>query len=768
MEGERSQRQEHHENGDHKATVQYDALVDKDKNPELLQKHHDDALKTNDVGHIHHSHHGEDGESSGEETDDFDWDTDDSDDDEESRVVHKDGRVVKTRAKRGKRIFLWLMRLARPIRILIFGMIGTAIAMVPFIVTTTAYVNSPARPHVQSWSAWVAIIWAASCGTFLILDWIPPIVLKVGVAFYGRAPPMFKTYVEVLIAILLWIKLTLCIAWAWISLGGILAITFLRQPNPPYFKYVFLVLKALFASGVILTAEKFAVQLIAINFHKVSLKERLEDNQSALRALDRLADSKYLASGSNSRRATGMFSRSFAFASGSRPVSPGANATLGHHHKNASQGGGYFGNPADGVNGTPENQRSGSPHNKKGSQTPKAFDEKDTRKSNFAAQLTDALQTATMKDSKLYRNRRMLSARRLAKKLFNAVGHHRPSLVAEDFEPFFETREEAREAFKHFDFDGNGDITRQEFRDGVQRIFRERRALATSLKDASSAVGKLDGVLIGIALIIMIFIWLLIFNGDNTVANIAPLSTFVVGFSFIFGNSAKTLFESMIFIFATHPYDVGDLVCVDEQFMFVQEFGLISTTFRTTSNETIVAPNALLSSSKLIFNCRRSNNQWEVTFVQVGYDTTLLEMIDELRARMRAYVKENDREWGGGLEINLNELQTNANSIELVIAMEHKGNWQNWGERWSRRTQLMRHLKTQLEDLGIVYTLPKQPVSYTHKPGQPPSTVASRGFRMPARAAGVPRSASGQPLPVGGDGLGSIQLDRQAMLAAQK
>jgi len=39
------------------------------------------------------------------------------------------------------------------------------------------------------------------------------------------------------------------------------------------------------------------------------------------------------------------------------------------------------------------------------------------------------------------------------------------------------------------------------------------------------------------------------------------------GFSFVFGNSAKTIFESMIFIFATHPYDVGDLVCIDENWM---------------------------------------------------------------------------------------------------------------------------------------------------------------------------------------------------------
>lgn len=767
-EGEQENENEigHQRGKDSKGSVQYDTLVDKDKNPYLAEKYRDPQNdyppQQKSTQHSHRNHHigenGEEWDSSGDETDDFDWNTDDSDDEEE--IDNKGKRVI--RAKRGRRIWLWLMRLARPIRIFVFGLLGTGIAMVPFIVTTTAFKNNSVRPQVQTWSIWIAIIWAAACGTFLVMDWFPPVVLKLGVAFYGKAPPTFKTYVEVLIAIMIWIKLVLCITWAWISLGGILAVEFPNEPHPAYFKWILLAIKAVFASGIIITAEKFALQLVAINFHKVSLKERLEVNQSALKALDRLADSKYLASHSNSKRTTGIWGQKFGF--GSRPHSPGANASLGHH-KTGSQVGGYFGNPAA-RDASPapdhhENSNSGgagTPKGRKGTRTPKQVDEKEMRRQNFASQLTDALQTATMKDSKLYRNRKMLSARRLAKKLFNAVGHHRTTLVAEDFEPFFDSSEEAREAFKHFDADGNGDISRKEFRDGVQRIFRERRSLATSLKDASSAVRKLDGVLLGVVLIIVIFIWLLIFNGDNTVANIAPLSTFVVGFSFIFGNSAKTLFESMVFIFATHPYDVGDLVCVDENFMFVVEFGLISTTFRTVMNETIVAPNALLSSQKMIFNCRRSGNQWEVTSIQVGYDSTLLEVIDELRSRMRAYVKEHDREWGGGMEINLNEIETETNSIELVVAMEHKGNWQDWGQRWSRRTQLMRHLKSELENLGITYQLPKQPVSFTLKPGQSPS--APKGPRMPSSG------ASNNLLPVGG--VGKVQLTKADQLAALK
>lgn len=50
------------------------------------------------------------------------------------------------------------------------------------------------------------------------------------------------------------------------------------------------------------------------------------------------------------------------------------------------------------------------------------------------------------------------------------------------------------------------------------------------------------------------------------------------------------------------------------------------------------------------------------------------------------------------------------NAIFVIVAMEHRPNWQDWGGRWGRRTEFMRHLKTVLEDLDIRYMLPMQPV----------------------------------------------------------
>ena len=668
--------------------------------------------------------------SSADESEDFDWDTSSENDDEDEGRTRKGAKV--TRAKRGRRIYLSCLRLARPVRIFLFALIGTAICLVPFIVVTATNNQTPARAQVVVWSIWIAIIWATSCGTFLVVDWIPPVALRLVIAVYGKAPEIVKTYIEAFMATTLYVKLVLCITWAWISLGGVLAIQYSSSTRPDYWRTIFMVIRALFATSVILLVEKVALQFVAINFHKTAVKDRLEQNQKALKALDKLHESKYLM---QRRRFNPMRSR---------PVSPGFKQAYGQQAAKQSRDGlgGYFPPSQQAEANANEKQASNHHHHHNpfhrnkadGTHTPTEHDaRKAERKTNIASQISDAIALATMKDSKLYKGNQIgsqRSARKLAKLLFTNLSDHKSTLVAEDFVPYFKSEEEAREAFNLFDADRNGDISKEEMREAVQRIYRERRSLSTSLKDMSSAISKLDGVLMFIGLIIVIFIWLLIFNGNSTVSNIVPLSTFVVGFSFIFGNSAKNIFESMIFIFATHPYDVGDLVCIDQEWMFVKEFGLLSTTFRTTVNQEIVAPNALLATQKYIYNSRRSGAQWEYTMIQVAFDTSL-ETLEQLRAKLRAWTKENDREFGGPLDVNFNSI-TQQNSVELIIAFEHKSNWQDWGARWERRTKLMRRIKTACEELEIVYSMPPQPISFQPKSGPAPFRLGTgNGLRQP-------------------------------------
>jgi len=298
----------------------------------------------------------------------------------------------------------------------------------------------------------------------------------------------------------------------------------------------------------------------------------------------------------------------------------------------------------------------------------------------------------------------------LARKLFsvlNDVKLAKSRLVVEDFYPYFRSTSEAHDAFALFDKDGNGDISKREMREAVQRIYRERKSLIAGLKDVDSIVAKLDGVLLSVAVVAIIFVALLVFNRQNTLTSLVPLATIILGFSFIFGHSAQVLFESLIFIFSTHVFDVGDLVMIDDQVLFVKEFGLFSTTFRRVDGQEVIAPNALLASTKLVHNLRRSKSMWETTTLTVAYDTSM-EVIESLKNKINTYVSTNSREWSG-FTLNIDKMEY-QNAISLVVAMEHRPNWQDWGGRWTRRTAFMRHLKTVLEELDMRYTMPVQPV----------------------------------------------------------
>ena len=97
----------------------------------------------------------------------------------------------------------------------------------------------------------------------------------------------------------------------------------------------------------------------------------------------------------------------------------------------------------------------------------------------------------------------------------------------------------------------------------------------------------------------------------------------------------------------------------------------------------------------------------------VSYHTPL-ELIEQLRIRLQAYVAANSREWSN-CAVNIDKMEY-QNAIHLTVAMEHRPNWQDWGGRWGRRTAFMRNLKTVLEDLDIRYTKPIQPLLVPRPP----------------------------------------------------
>jgi small-conductance mechanosensitive channel len=58
--------------------------------------------------------------------------------------------------------------------------------------------------------------------------------------------------------------------------------------------------------------------------------------------------------------------------------------------------------------------------------------------------------------------------------------------------------------------------------------------------------------------------------GVNTQKLLVAFSSILLPSVFVFGNAARSTFESLIFLFIMHPFDVGDRIMVDNVSLVVE------------------------------------------------------------------------------------------------------------------------------------------------------------------------------------------------------
>lgn len=147
--------------------------------------------------------------------------------------------------------------------------------------------------------------------------------------------------------------------------------------------------------------------------------------------------------------------------------------------------------------------------------------------------------------------------------------------------------------------------------------------------------------------------------------------------------------------------------------MYVREVGLNSTTFVTWDGKRMYYPNNLIS-SKPIHNVRRSPNMTDKIVLNIDCYTPQSKIF-ELRARMRDYLIRESKDFLPDLEIQIQEMDA---KLKISMCIEHKGNWQDSGRRWARRTAFNYALKEAVEEIGIqYYALPQRVEVYERGDG---------------------------------------------------
>ncbi|KAJ0077179.1 hypothetical protein Patl1_35863 [Pistacia atlantica] len=247
----------------------------------------------------------------------------------------------------------------------------------------------------------------------------------------------------------------------------------------------------------------------------------------------------------------------------------------------------------------------------------------------------------------------------------------------------------------------NKRISKSSLKHWVVNSFRERRALALTLNDAKTAVNKLHRVVNIIVGAIILVIWLVILQ-IATSKFLLFVSSQLVLVAFVFGNTCKTVFEALVFLFIIHPFDVGDRCEVDGVQMIVEEMNILTTVFLRHDNLKIVYPNSTLS-QKPINNFYRSPDMVEVIDFCI-HITTPMEKIAMMKQRIMSYVDGKKEHWCSSPTIILKDV-VELNSLSMQVWLTHKMNHQNITEKWTRRSLFMEELVQMFKELDMQYRL---------------------------------------------------------------
>ncbi|KAJ9183759.1 hypothetical protein P3X46_007571 [Hevea brasiliensis] len=253
---------------------------------------------------------------------------------------------------------------------------------------------------------------------------------------------------------------------------------------------------------------------------------------------------------------------------------------------------------------------------------------------------------------------------------------------------------------------GDKKIKKSVFRNWVVKVYKDYESVNSALKYRKTAVDELNKLASVVVLFVIIIVWLL-FMEFLTTKIVVFMTSQLLLVVFMFGNTVKTVFEAIIFVFVMHPFDVGDRCLIDGIQMTVDEMEILTTTFLRFDNARIYYPNSVLS-TKSICNFYRSPPMMDSVEFAIDLHTRD-EKITKLQNIIKKYLESNPRRWRSDHSLQFKEIE-DMNKMKVILYFSHTINFHDAAKRGKRRSELVLHMRIIFEVLGIEYHLLPQQV----------------------------------------------------------
>lgn len=256
-------------------------------------------------------------------------------------------------------------------------------------------------------------------------------------------------------------------------------------------------------------------------------------------------------------------------------------------------------------------------------------------------------------------------------------------------------------------------ISKATLKNWVVSAIKEGRKLASSLNDTKTAVDELHRMLDVFVAVLVAIICLLILG--------VPITHFLLFISsqlllvvFVFGNTCKTTFEAIIFLFVMHPYDVGDRCEIDGIQVVVEEMNILTTVFLRSDNQMVIYPNSVLA-TKPICNYKRSMDIVEAIAFCIHISTPV-KKIATFKEKIKRYVERKSDHWYPDPMIIIKDVEE-LNKLKMAVYLTHTMNGQNSVEIFTRRSLLVEEMIKVFRELEIEYRMLPLDVNIRTMPG---------------------------------------------------
>ncbi|KAL2517275.1 Mechanosensitive ion channel protein 10 [Abeliophyllum distichum] len=259
-------------------------------------------------------------------------------------------------------------------------------------------------------------------------------------------------------------------------------------------------------------------------------------------------------------------------------------------------------------------------------------------------------------------------ARNCAKRIFKNVAKPGAKYIEEEDLMRFLKRVEIHTIFPLFEGAlETGKITKSAFKNWVVRAYYERKSLAHSLNDTKTAVQQLHKLASAIVSVIIVVEFVLVMGLASTKV-VAFIITQLLLLGFTFQNMCKTIFESIVFVFVMHPFDIGDRCVIDGVQLIVEEMNILTTVFLRYDNEKIYYPNAVLI-TKPIGNFYRSPEMCDTIDFTIDVSTSM-ETIIALKKAIQTYIESKPKYWNPKHSVTVKEIE-NVNKMKMAVSVQH-------------------------------------------------------------------------------------------------